>query len=212
MEYLQELLNVSAARHQHLCPRQVLGVRMGLMGGRLLGIDLPQPEKRLLALVETDGCAADAIAVATGCWVGRRTMRVIDIGKVAATFVDTLNDRAIRILSQPGVRERALDYAAEAGTHWQAQLVGYQRMAEEELLAVQEVELVVPLEKLIGKDGARVNCRICGEEIINQRELVKDGLTLCRTCAGQRYFKSREVFTDNFNADQRLGALHPQLA
>ncbi len=63
---LQDLLQKSAAKHQQLCPRQVLGVRMGLAGGAWLGLDVPQTGKRLVAIVETDGCGADGIAVATG--------------------------------------------------------------------------------------------------------------------------------------------------
>jgi formylmethanofuran dehydrogenase subunit E len=62
---------------------------MGLAGGRWLELEVPQKDKRLLTIAETDGCAADGLAVATGCWVGRRTMRILDFGKVAATFVDT---------------------------------------------------------------------------------------------------------------------------
>ncbi len=94
---LQELLQATAARHYHLCPRQVLGVRMGMLAAQLLHLDLPQTDKRLLTIVETDGCFIDGIAVATGCWVGRRTLRIEDYGKVAATFVDTQTEQAIRL-------------------------------------------------------------------------------------------------------------------
>lgn len=188
MPDLDELLRASAALHQHLCPRQVLGVRMGLLGGDGLGLEVPRVDKRLLTLVETDGCAADGLAVATGCRVGWRTLRVIDFGKVAATFVDTYTQRAVRVMPRAGVRERAWAYAPEATSRWQAQLLGYQRMPESELLVVQEVRLVFSLEKLLSKDGYRVNCQICGEEIINEREVLRDGLTVCRACAGQRYY------------------------
>lgn len=186
---LQELLNASAAQHQHLCPRQVLGVRMGLLGGRLLELPVPQSDKRLLTLVETDGCAADGLAVATGCRVGRRTLRVIDFGKVAATFVDTLCGRAVRIVPRAGVRERASLYAPEAASRWQAQLLGYQRMPDDELFAAEEVILLFSLDKLLSKDGVRVNCENCGEEIINEREIVQGGQVLCRACAGWRYYR-----------------------
>ena len=98
MKTFNELLQASATRHKELRPRQVLGVRMRTLAGRLLGLDLPQADKRLLAIVETDGYATDGIAVATGCWVGRRTMRIQGFGKVAATFVDTMGERAVRIV------------------------------------------------------------------------------------------------------------------
>jgi formylmethanofuran dehydrogenase subunit E len=192
---LDELLRASAAQHRHLCPRQVLGVRMGLLAGRLLGLEVPREDKRLLALVETDGCAADAIAVATGCRIGRRTLRVIDFGKVAATFVDIRTERALRVAPKPLIREQARVYAPEATNHWQAQLLGYQQMPEEELLLAQEVALVFSLEKLLSKAGYRVTCQACGEEIINEREVRQDGLILCRACAGQRYYRLLEEST-----------------
>ena len=57
--------------------------------------ELPQTDKRLYTFVETDGCFADGVMVATGCSLGHRTLRLIDYGKVAATFVDT-RERAKR--------------------------------------------------------------------------------------------------------------------
>ena len=71
---LDEILEHSAALHRHLCPRQVLGARMGILAGRLHSLELPQKNKRLYTFVETDGCFADGIGAATGCWLGRRTM------------------------------------------------------------------------------------------------------------------------------------------
>lgn len=73
-----------AGRHRHLCPRQVLGVRMGLYAAERLGLPVPQDDKRLVAFVETDGCFADGVGAATGCWLGRRTMRLLDYGKAPA--------------------------------------------------------------------------------------------------------------------------------
>ncbi|MBI1880621.1 MAG: TraR/DksA C4-type zinc finger protein [Chloroflexi bacterium] len=182
-------LPASAALHQHLCPRQVLGVRMGLLGGRWFDLELPRQDKRLLTFVETDGCAADGLAVATGCRVGRRTLRVIDFGKVAATFVDTDTRRAVRVVPRASIRERAWVYAPAAETKWQAQLLGYQRMPETELLLAQEVELTFSLGELLSRPGCRAICQVCGEEIINEREILQNGLTLCRACAGQSYYR-----------------------
>lgn len=189
MSALQELLQVSAAFHQHLCPRQVLGVRMGLLAGRWLGLEVPRRDKRLLAFVETDGCAADGVSAATGCWVGRRTLRVIDFGKVAATFVDTQTGCAVRIVPAPDSRTRAWAYAPNAQNTWQANLIGYQHMPDEELFVAQPVVLTIDLEKLLSKPGYRTNCEACGEEIINEREVIREGVVLCRSCAGERYFR-----------------------
>lgn len=192
---LEALLKASAQLHHHLCPRQVLGVRMGMFAGPVLGLDLPQNDKRLLTIVETDGCTIDGIAVATGCWVGRRTMRIEDYGKVAATFVDTLTCQAVRIAPRRDVRRCAREYAPEARTKWDAQLLGYQRMPAEELLSVQAVQLNTPLARIISRAGCKAICDICGEEIMNEREIVREGTTLCKSCAGQGYYSVAAEFT-----------------
>ena len=188
MRSLTELLDASAALHRHLCPRQVLGVRMGMLAGEALGLALPQTDKRLLAIVETDGCVVDGISAATHCHVGRRTMRVEDYGKVAATFVDTQTGQAIRIVPRSTVRQLAAAYAPSARNPWEAQLLGYQRMPAAELLSIQPVALTIPLSKLLSRHGRKAVCEGCGEEIINEREIIQDGITLCRVCAGQAYY------------------------
>ena len=109
---------------------------MGMFAGKLLDVELPQTEKRVLAIVETDGCFSDGVAVAANCWVGRRTLRVEDYGKSAVTFVDTHTDRAVRISPRPEGRELAGRYAPEAGNRWEAMLFGYQRMPDRRAFAV----------------------------------------------------------------------------
>jgi formylmethanofuran dehydrogenase subunit E len=188
MPTFEELLFTSAALHQHLCPRQVLGVRMGLAAGQWLGLPVPQTDKRILTIVETDGCLIDGLSVATGCRVGRRTMRVLDFGKTAATFIDTHIGRAVRIAPSVNTRRQAKAYAPEAASRWEAYLLGYQRMPDAELLNLQEVTLTLSLEQILSKDGYRVTCDLCGEEIFNEREVIRDGLTLCRSCAGESYY------------------------
>ncbi len=182
------LLARSAALHAHLCPRQVLGVRLGLHGAALLGLPAPQADKRILTLVETDGCFADGVAAATGCWFGRRTLRLVDEGKVAATLVDTADGRAVRVWPAPGCRAAAAAYAPEAAGRWAAQLVGYQRMPSAELIAHQWVALRLDIAALVGRPGARAACAACGEEILNGRERQVGGATLCQSCAGEGYY------------------------
>ena len=188
MKSLDELLQACAALHHQLCPRQALGVRMSLSAGEFLGLDLPQSDKRLLTIVETDGCGADGIAVATGCWVGHRTMRIEDYGKVAATFVDTRTNQAVRIVPRTQARQLAYEYAPEAHGNWEAQLLGYQRMPAEELLVAQAVQLKALIEQIFSRVGVRVICATCGEEIMNEREVVREGLVLCKSCAGSNYY------------------------
>jgi len=193
---LDNLLEACASLHHHLCPRQVLGVRMGLLAGRWLGLPTPQTDKRMLVIMETYGCAADGVSVASGCWVGRRTMRILDFGKVAATFVDTLTARAVRIAPRADSRQQALYYAPDARERWQAYLIGYQRVPDSELFKTEEVVLNVSLASLLSREGYRVRCQVCGEEVFNQREVCLHGLTLCRACAGESYYEpSRPVIT-----------------
>ncbi|HVC33936.1 MAG TPA: FmdE family protein [Chloroflexota bacterium] len=186
---LADLLARSAALHTHLCPRQVLGVRMGLLAGTLLGLEVPRTDRRMLVIVETDGCAADGISVATGCWVGKRTLRVEDVGKVAATFVDTRTERALRLAPRPRARDRAVVDAPEATDRWHAQLLGYQRMSDDDLLTWQEVILTTPVATIVSQPGLRVPCDRCGEDVMNGREVVRDGTILCRPCAGVAYYR-----------------------
>ena len=188
MTTLTDLLNTSAALHRHLCPRQVLGVRMSLHAGQLLGLSLPQGDKRLFVIVETDGCAADGISVGANCWVGRRTMRVEDYGKVAATFVDTRTEHALRLVPRPAARELAPAWAPEAANPYEAQLLGYQRLPAEEMFDVRPVQLRTPIGRIISHPRHKVLCAWCGEEIRNEREIVRPDGPVCRACAGDAYY------------------------
>lgn len=188
MADLSQLLSQSAAMHSHLCPRQVLGARMGQYAGKILSLELPQTNKRLHTFVETDGCAADGISVATGCWWGRRTLHALDFGKIAATFVDSHTGQAVRIYPHPECRKDALQFAPTARTAYQAQLEAYQVMPDDRLFVVRNVKLSVSLEALISRKGARAFCQRCGEEIMNEREVFQDGEILCRGCAGEAYY------------------------
>jgi formylmethanofuran dehydrogenase subunit E len=190
---LDDLLQASALHHHKICPRQVLGVRIGLLAGHLLEIDLPQLEKRLLAIAETDGCFVDGISAATGCYIGRRTLRIEDYGKTAAAFVDTLTEQAIRIAPRSKVRELAWEHAPSARNQWEAQLIGYQHIPDELLLDWQWINLTVPVKQIVGQAGKRVTCEICGEEIINQREVIREETVMCKSCIGESYFRLSDM-------------------
>ncbi|MFW6184082.1 MAG: FmdE family protein [Chloroflexota bacterium] len=192
---LAELMADCEERHRHLCPRQVLGLRLGLRGLRALSFvddaSCPRYEnrrKRLLVIAETDGCGLDGIAVATDTAVGRRTLRVLDYGKVAATLVDTQTERAVRVSPSPASRALSRQYAPNARSRWHAYLEAYQLIPDEKLVVVAPVALKQSLAEIISKPGARAICECCGEEIINEREVLREGQTLCRTCAGEQYY------------------------
>jgi formylmethanofuran dehydrogenase subunit E len=187
-EDIQKLLELSAARHSHLCPRQVLGVRIGLAGAAAVKLTVPRRDKRLLVMVETDGCFADGVEVAAGVAVGHRTLKVVDYGKIAATFVDVTTATAVRVAPQIDVRDRSWIYAPDERRHYFAQLVGYQEMPDEELLTLTPVSLTAPISQIVSRPGVRTNCAVCGEEIINEREVWLQSRSLCLACAAPAYY------------------------
>src|SRR5271168_393023 len=94
MQTFDALLREAEVAHGHLCAGQILGVRLAMLGCERLGIDdpkglvNPKDRKRLVTFIEIDRCATDAIAVVTGCRLGKRAIKFRDWGKMAATFVD----------------------------------------------------------------------------------------------------------------------------
>ena len=185
---LRDALAVASARHKHLCPRQVLGARCAIAAAAILELEVPRTDKRLIVIVETDGCFVDGVEAVTGVSVGGRTLRVEDYGKIAATFVDVKTERALRVAPQIDVRTRARVYAPEQTRRYFAMLHGYQRMPDDELLSFEWVKLSKPVAAIVSRASARAICQRCCEEIINEREVVRDGRALCRTCAGEGYY------------------------
>jgi formylmethanofuran dehydrogenase subunit E len=189
---LQALLDKSARNHSHLCPRQVLGVRMGLCGMKVLGFDTPPAGKRMLVISETDGCFVDGLSAATDCTVGHRTLRVEDYGKPAAVFADVETRHVFRVAPVADIRQRACAGIEDEALRYQAQLRAYQIMTDGEMFNVTKVRLVASIASIISRPGLRVVCDLCGEEIMNEREVRQNGMTLCRSCAGDSYY-----MTDN---------------
>lgn len=186
---LQALLDLSSLDHDHLCPRQILGVRMGIAGLNAFGFDVRPSGKQVLVMAETDGCFVDGLIAATNCTVGHRTLRIEDYGKVAATFVEITSGRAIRLAPHLDVRQRAAMLLPDIPRHYLAQMEAYQILLESELFSYTPVQLVIPVGQVISKAGVRVNCARCGEEIINEREIVQSGMVLCKACAIGAYYQ-----------------------
>lgn len=129
------------------------------------------------------------IEAATGCSVGHRTLRVEDYGKVAATFIDTHRELAVRVVPRLDVREKAEIYQPDEKRRYYSQLGAYQVMPEE-LLSMRHVRLLTAVKDLVSRPGVRVNCTLRGEEIINQREVIRFGMTSCQPCAGSSYYRA----------------------
>ncbi len=108
MKTLAEYLDLATQAHGHLCAGQVLGVRLAMLGLRELGIeDSVAERKRLVTYVEIDRCVTDAVALVANCRLGKRALKFRDWGKVAATFVDLKNGRAVRIAAKESSKQTA---------------------------------------------------------------------------------------------------------
>lgn len=183
-----QLLDETAAFHGHICPGQVLGVRMSLLGCRELGITDPHEYlKRLIVYVEIDRCAADAIQVVTGCKLGKRTMKFMDYGKVAASFVDLSTGGAVRVVTREDARDKVIQYLA-GRTKYEAQIISYKNLPDEELFRIENVRIEIPVEDMPGPTLRRVICSQCGEGINDCREVTLNGKLLCRACASGSYY------------------------
>lgn len=183
MRSLEELLKESSASHGHHCAGLVLGVRMAMAGCREVGIDEPRGCKKLVVFVEIDRCATDAVQAVTGCSLGKRTLKFLDYGKMAATFFNTETQKAVRVLAKDDARSLAPLYAPDAANPREVQKQAYRVMPEEALFVVQPVALWVPAQELPGYRGPRLQCAKCGEAINFHREVEASGRRLCIPCA-----------------------------
>jgi len=193
MKSLDEYLADAEQAHGHLCAGQVLGVRMAMLGLQKLGINDPlgnkEDRKRLVTFVEIDRCATDAIGVVTGCRLGKRALKFRDWGKMAATFVDVSTGKAIRIAAKESSKQVARTMHPELSEKNQQQMLAYREMDEKDLFTTQWVKVELPAEEFPGYKGDRIVCAHCGEGINFRREVQRDGRVLCRSCAGESYYK-----------------------
>lgn len=188
LKTLAEYLDMAAKAHGHLCAGQVLGVRLAMLGLRELGIEDPEAErKRLITYVEIDRCVTDAVAVVANCRLGKRALKFRDWGKVAATFVDLKTGRAIRVAAKESSKQAARDLFPDVDKE-AGQQKAYAQLPDGVLFDTKWVKVDVQPEDLPGFKGPRVVCEECGEGINFKREVVRNGRTLCRGCAGDRYF------------------------
>jgi formylmethanofuran dehydrogenase subunit E len=202
---LDAYLREAEIAHGHLCAGQVLGVRLAILGLEKLGIEDPRGKdrKRLVTFVEIDRCATDAIAVVTGCRLGKRALKFRDWGKMAATFVDlgtsdlgtrdlgtdAIPGKAIRIAAKESSKALARSMHPEIEDKNKQQMLAYREMSEDDLFTKQWVKIDLSAEEFPGYKGDRIVCAECGEGINFRREVLSTGRTLCKACAGERYYE-----------------------
>jgi formylmethanofuran dehydrogenase subunit E len=191
MKSFDEYLRDAEQAHGHLCAGQVLGVRLAMLGLQKLGIDDPhgKDRKRLVTFVEIDRCATDAVGVVTGCRLGKRALKFRDWGKVAATFVDVANGKAVRIAAKESSKALARRLHPEVESKNEQQMLAYREMSDDDLFATQWVKVDLPPEEFPGYKGERIACEACGEGINFRREVWREGKVLCRSCAGESYYQ-----------------------
>ncbi len=180
MRSLEEDLAAARAYHGHLCHGMVMGVRMARYGCRALGIDDPHASRDLVVYVEMDRCASDAVGVVAGVTLGRRRLKWMDYGKMAATFVDLASGRAVRLAPGPEV--------PHAGRE-DDPLVFWNDWTDERLFICVPVEVKIPAEDRPGRPLRTVECARCGEKVQDGREVLQGEEALCRACAGDAYYK-----------------------
>ncbi len=181
------LLEEAVAFHGHTCPGQVLGVRMTVAGCHALGVAHPRAAgKDLVVFVEIDRCATDAVEALTGASVGKRTLKHVDYGKTAATFVDVPSGTAVRVVACDAARALAREWAPGEPDARRAQIAAYRVMPEPLLL---RLEPVVIAPGWLDRRRVRVACEACGESVAYEREVRRAGATLCRACAGDAYYR-----------------------
>ena len=193
---LDDYISLAEKAHGHLCAGQILGVRLGIHGLNLLGLDDPLGvhRKRLISYIEIDRCATDAIGVVTGCRLGKRALKFLDFGKMAATFCDLETGRSVRVVALESSKQRAQEMFPEIEARNQREMEAYRRLPDGELFSHQWVQVAVGPDDLPGFKSARIECAECGERISFNRHVERDGVSLCRACAGERYYEVIDRF------------------
>ena len=166
----------------HGCAGLVLGTRLAMAGVDALGIAAPDLDKRLIVVSETDRCALDGIQAVTGCRLSRHTLRLLDYGKVAATFIDEWTASAVRVGVRGDLRER-VGPGESADDRHSLQRQAYGTWAAADLFEARACRFTLPEFERPGSPRRRVLCEACGEEVSDGREIATDSGARCRPCA-----------------------------
>lgn len=196
MESIDTLLKECERLHGHMCAGQLLGTRMALLGCRLIGVDDPRgaDRKKLIVWVEIDRCMTDAISAVTGVRLGKRSLKYVDYGKVAATFLNTESNRAVRIVASESSRALADERYSDIADKRQRQFRAYSEATDDELFKTELVSVELRELDAPGSPRSRVMCAVCGEGVNDGREVIgADGDALCRGCDQGTYYSK----TDN---------------
>ena len=192
MQSLGEILQECERLHGHMCAGQLLGARMALLGCRLVGLDDPRgvDRKKTIVWVEIDRCMADAVSAVTGVRLGKRSLKYVDYGKVAATFLNADTNKAVRVVALESSRALADERYASIANKRERQFRAYSEATDEDLFKVEFVAVELSEMDAPGSPRSRVICAVCGEGVNDGREVLRgDGSVVCRGCEGESYYK-----------------------
>jgi formylmethanofuran dehydrogenase subunit E len=177
--------------HGHLCPGLALGYRVAKAALRELGSDRPRDEE-LVAVVENDSCAADAVQFITGCTFGKGNLIFRDYGKHVYTFYNRRSGRGVRISAdfrefEGDKRSPELKARQNAGEDVSRELQAYRMEKtaailaadEQVIMTITEVATAPPHEARI---RGSMRCALCGEKLMESRGRVKSGKIVCIPC------------------------------
>ncbi len=177
-------LREAEAFHGHLCAGMYTGVKMALYAQTLLSLPA-YPDRDLIVVAEIDRCLTDAVMSVTGCRVGRRTMKIRDWGRFAASFVRLPDGQGVRLAQRDGTYSQIAARLTAAGIdlHDRDQAAPvFLAFPLEEHFAVRPVTIAFGPDDIPGKPKSKVNCASCGETVMDGRHLMIDGRPLCRPC------------------------------
>ena len=197
MQSLEEILGECERLHGHMCAGQLLGARMALLGCRLIGVEDPRgvDRKKLIVWVEIDRCMTDAVSAATGVRLGTRSLKFVDYGKVAATFLNTASKRAVRLVALESSRALADERYPTLANKRERQFRAYSEATDDELFKTEFVDVELRDLDAPGSPRSRVICSVCGEGVNDGREVMSiDGAVFCRPChEGSYYSRAKSV-------------------
>jgi len=186
---LEKCLEEAKLFHGSLCAGARMGVRMSILGLNAIGISDPKGKDRksIMVFVEMDRCAADAILSVTGCRPGKRTMKIMDYGKMAATFINLETGKAVRIAERNNDGDELFTREMIQNN---PRTVDYLNRTDDELFSISEVKVEISPEDMPGSPLRSVPCAVCGERVLDMKDRIVDGKYLCRPCAeGKSYYR-----------------------
>lgn len=195
MDDITPYLDKGREFHGEVCPGIVMGTRIALAGMRELGMNPDERNRDLIVYVEIDRCMADAVQAVTGISMGHRTLKYKDYGKFAATFLDLSTGKAVRVSAvesqgPPVPQNSDKESAEEPAKQDMKGMVGkLTKVPEEELLLIEEVKVDIGEHDIPGFPKFRAYCEKCGDRVLDRREVIVDGRTLCKACAEGSYYQ-----------------------